>query len=257
MSTYLIFVFFVHQCILRPLKILHTKKVRKFATKQHKYVFLFCLIAQSSPFRVPCRKKYAGLKKSTPTQLVRCWLISSMEAAMVRGRTCEEGRHWKSNSDQMVAPPWKLTTPCDHWEVTVKCWYSSVKWCWKILTNFCPVCCFSPRGLSCNAVKTQYFWPKSQLFFTPHPFFGLRQIRLNGIISPPYPEAGRFMAPFAQSGPIWCQKVFTNCALFSQNLHALFRQIFLAEKFSNFFACLIYGSPMEFLWQNIYPDKYL
>ena len=70
----------------------------------------------------------------------------------------------------MVAPPWKLTTPCDHWEVTVKCWYSSVKWCWKILTDFCPVFCFSPRGPSCNAVKTRYFWPKSQFFYAT-PFF--------------------------------------------------------------------------------------
>ena len=52
------------------------------------------------------------------------------------------------------------------------------------------------------------------------PFFGVRRTRLNGIISPPYPEvtldtfgfpvggrlAGRFVALIAQSGPFLAQK---------------------------------------------------
>ena len=40
--------------------------------------------------------------------------------------------------------------------------------------------------------KTLYFWPKNQFFFLRYAhithFFGLKQTRLNGIISSPYPQ---------------------------------------------------------------------
>ena len=79
-------------------------------------------------------------------------------------------------------PPW--CPPCDDFNT-------------KTLPIWCPVMMVT-KNLEYVPIiwlwgqKTLYFWPKNQFFFLRYNhitnFFGFRQIRLNGIISSPYPQ---------------------------------------------------------------------
>ena len=56
-----------------------------------------------------------------------------------------------------------------------------------------------------------HFWPKNQLFmlhpYNP-PFFGIRRTQLNGIISPPCPEATLDTFSFLLGGQLAAQQAF-------------------------------------------------
>ena len=78
-------------------------------------------------------------------------------------------------------PPWR--PPCDEFNT-------------KTLPIWCPVMMVTKKLeyvpiIWLQGQKTLYFWPKNQFFLryahTTH-FLGLKQTRLNGIISSPYPQ---------------------------------------------------------------------